>query len=303
MVDYKVTVIGLGSMGYGAALSLLKAGIVTNGVDINQEVLQRFTQEGGNSFHSAKEAIEDVDVVFLFVVNDKQIKAILFGDDDPLRTCQKGSVFCLCSTMLASSTIEIANRLQDSGMQVLDTPVSGGSAKALNGEITIMASGSSEAFAQAQHALDAISAKVFTLSSEIGVGSKIKMINQLLAGIHIAATAEAMSLSAKLGLDLAVVYDVITQSAGSSWMFENRGAHIRDGDYTPHSMVDIFVKDLGIVQDEADQCSTPFPIPLTKTALSLFQEASDLGLGRQDDSAVAKILAKKGGATLPQKKS
>ena len=298
MVDYKVAVIGLGSMGWGAAVSLLKAGIQTNGVDIRQEVLQQFTKEGGNSFKSTKEAIQEVDVVFLFVVNEKQIRDILFGEINPLSTCRKGTIFCLCSTMQPSSTVNIASKLMTNGMRVLDTPVSGGSAKALKGEITIIGSGKDTVFKNIEPILDIIASKVFQLSEEIGVGSKIKMINQLLAGVHISATAEALSLSTKLGLDLSMVYDVITQSAGNSWMFENRGAHIRDGDYTPHSMVDIFVKDLNIVKSEAKN----FPTPLTETALNLFQEASDLGLGKEDDSAVAKVLAKKGGVRLPTKK-
>ena len=112
-----------------------------------------------------------------------------------------------------------------------------------------------------------------------------------------AAAAEAMALGLKMGIDGRALYRVITQSAGNSWMFENRGAHIVAGDYTPHSAVDIFVKDLGIVASEAGDAACP--TPLTETALALFRTASGEGLGREDDAAVAKILAAQAGVALP----
>ena len=168
---------------------------------------------------------------------------------------------------------------------------------ALAGAMTIMASGDPKAFKRAAPALDAVAGKVFRLGDVPGIGSQVKMVNQLLAGVHIAVTAEAMTLGAKIGIDLQQLYEVICDSAGSSWMFENRGAHIVAGDYTPHSAVDIFVKDLGIVASEAGQagCRTP----LTSAALALFQQASAAGLGREDDSAVAKILAASADVNLP----
>ena len=125
----------------------------------------------------------------------------------------------------------------------------------------------------------------------------MKLVNQLLAGVHIAAAAEAMNLAASLDMNLHQVIDVISKCAGSSWMFENRAPHIADGDYTPLSSVNIFVKDLGIVTDEAsgNQVATP----LSDAALSLYQKASESGLGGEDDSAVVKILAQQSKVTLP----
>ena len=180
-------------------------------------------------------------------------------------------------------------------MQTLDAPVSGGSAKALSGEMTIMASGAPESFEAAEPALNAVATKVYRLGTEPGKGSEVKMINQLLAGVHIAAAAEALTLGAKLGLDLKMLHEVIQECAGNSWMFGNRGAHIVAGDYTPHSAVNIFIKDLGIVTGEAGE----HPVPLSDTALALFKEAADAGMGLEDDAAVAKLLAKKGGIELP----
>lgn len=290
------TVIGLGSMGWGAALSLLRAGFDVKGVDIRVEVLASFEKEGGKAYPDAASAGES-DVVFVFVVNSRQAEEVLFGEQGALRSAKAGTVFLLCVTMAPTATIELAERLSSAGMQVIDAPVSGGHIKALAGEITVMASGPDQAFDHAAKALDAVSAKVFRLGSDVGLGSKVKMINQLLAGVHIAATAEALALAAAEGLDLQTVFDVIRVSAGSSWMFENRGPHIVDGDYTPRSAVNIFVKDLGIVTSEADKAGAS--TPLSAAALALFKEAAESGLGLEDDAAVAKILAKRASIKLP----
>ncbi|TXI00527.1 MAG: NAD(P)-dependent oxidoreductase [Rhizobium sp.] len=290
-------VIGLGSMGWGAALSLLKVGIPVRGCDVRSEVLARLAENGGTPCKTPASAAGDAEVILVYVVNSKQAEDVLFGQNGALQTARPSTTFLLCTTMAPSATTAIAERLEAAGMLVIDAPVSGGHVRALAGEITIMASGSPEAFDRASTVLDAISAKVFRLGDRPGAGSQVKMINQLLAGVHIAATAEAMALAAKAGIDLKTLYEVIRVSAGSSWMFENRGEHIVSGDYTPRSAVNIFVKDLGIVTSEADKAGAV--TPLAAAALNLFVEASEAGLGLEDDAAVAKILAAKSGARLP----
>ena len=180
---------------------------------------------------------------------------------------------------------------------MLDGPVSGGAAKAASGEMTIMASGTAEVFAKCESVFKAIATKVYRLGDAPGAGSRIKMINQLLAGVHIAAAAEAMALGIKAGADPEVLYEVICNSAGGSWMFQNRVPHILAGDYAPLSAVNIFVKDLGIVLDAARKSA--FPLPLTATAHQMFLMAAAAGLGAEDDSAVVKIYP---GVDLPKAK-
>jgi 3-hydroxyisobutyrate dehydrogenase len=293
----RAAVIGLGSMGWGAALSLLKAGFTVRGCDLRSDILTRFTEAGGDACTTPAAAAETADIILVYVINSKQVEEVLFGPNGALETAKPGTVLLLCATMAPSATIAIAERLEAAGMLVVDAPVSGGHVRALAGEITVMASGSQEAFDQAAPTLDAISAKVFRLGDRPGAGSQVKMINQLLAGVHIAATAEAMTLAAKAGIDLKTLYEVIRVSAGSSWMFENRGEHIVSGDYSPRSAVNIFVKDLGIVTSEAEKARAI--TPLAASALSLFVEASEAGLGQEDDAAVTKILARKSGIILP----
>jgi 3-hydroxyisobutyrate dehydrogenase len=292
-----VVVIGLGSMGYGAAASLLRAGFVVHGVDINDEVLQRFTAEGGKAFRSPAEAARGARAVLVFVVNAEQTETVLFGADGAAAALASGALVCACATVPPPVAEQLGQRLAERGLLALDAPVSGGAARAMNGEMTVMASGSAAAFDAAEDVLAAIASKVYRLGDAPGAGSRVKMINQLLAGVHIAATCEALTLGMKSGLDPAVLHEVICDSAGASWMFANRGPHIIEGDYSPRSAVNIFVKDLGIVAQAGEDQG--FPLPLTRTALDLFTEARDAGLGLQDDAAVAKIYARKGGLTLP----
>jgi L-threonate 2-dehydrogenase len=183
---------------------------------------------------------------------------------------------------------------------MLDAPVSGGAAKASAGEMTVMASGAPEAFAKAQAFLDAVAAKVYRLGDAPGMGSRVKMVNQLLAGVHIAAACEAMALGMRAGIDPKMLYEVISNSAGSSWMFQNRVPHILDGDYSPRSAVDIFVKDLGIVLETGKALS--FPLPIAATAHQLYLAAGAKGLGREDDASVIKVYADQAGLDLPKKK-
>lgn len=293
-----VCVIGLGSMGMGAATSCIRAGLNTWGVDLNPAALAALREAGARDAQSSADAFADrLEAVLLLVVNAAQVNAILFGENGLAPKLKPGTAVMVSSTISAQDAQQIAQRLAQHQLLMLDAPVSGGAAKAATGEMTVMASGSDAAFTYLQPVLDAVAAKVYRVGSEIGLGSTVKIIHQLLAGVHIAVGAEAMALAARAGIPLETMYDVVTNAAGNSWMFENRMRHVVDGDYSPKSAVDIFVKDLNLVAETAK--SLRFPLPLASTALNMFTEASNAGHGREDDSAVIKIFS---GITLPQGK-
>jgi putative dehydrogenase len=241
----RVAVIGLGSMGYGMATSLRRAGLEVTGCDVSADSVKRFVAEGGKGASTPAEAAKSA----------------------------------------------------ATGRHYLDAPISGGAQRAAQGELTILASGSPAAFTKARPALDAMAAKLYELGDDAGQGAAFKMINQLLAGVHIAAASEAIAFAAKQGLDIRKVYEVITASAGNSWMFENRMPHVLDGDYAPRSAVEIFVKDLGIIQDMAR--SAKFPVPVAAAALQMFLMTAASGMGRDDDASVARMYARVTGTHLP----
>lgn len=283
-----IGVIGLGAMGKGMASSLRRAGYQVHVCDVRREAANEFAVEGGVACAHPAEVAAQCPVVVSVVVNAAQTEAVLFGEDGAAAHLQPGSVFVMCSTVDPNWSIALEARLAELGVLYLDAPISGGAAKAANGQMTMMTAGTPAAYDKVGPALDAMAAKVYRLGAQAGAGSKVKIINQLLAGVHIAAAAEAMALGLREGVDAAAIYEVITNSAGNSWMFENRMAHVLAGDYTPLSAVDIFVKDLGLVLDTAR--ASKFPLPLSATAHQMFMQASTAGHGREDDAAVIKIF-------------
>ncbi|BDB24012.1 NAD-binding protein [Cupriavidus sp. P-10] len=291
-----IGVIGLGAMGFGVAQSLLRAGFNVHACDLRPEVLQRFADAGGVPCVSPAELGSRCDVVLTLVVNAQQTEAVLFGAEGAASAMAPGKLVIASATVPPGFAETLARRLAEKGLLLLDAPVSGGAARAASGEMTMMTSGPAEAYALAEDVLAAIAGKVYRLGAAHGAGSKVKIINQLLAGVHIAAAAEAMALGMREGVDPDALYDVITHSAGNSWMFENRVPHILKGDYTPLSAVDIFVKDLGMVLDTAR--TSKFPLPLSAAAHQMFMMASTAGHGGEDDSAVIKIFP---GIELPGK--
>ncbi len=289
-------VIGLGSMGEGMALSLLREGFPVWGFDVSTEREEKFREAGGET-GSRPDAVAKADAVVCVVVNAAQTEAVLFGDNGITSQLKPGSVFLSCATVTPEFAKATSTRLAEQDVEYLDSPISGGSVKAAAGQLSIMASGSPRAFDATAPVLEAMAERVFRLGDEVGVGSAMKIVNQLLAGVHIAAAGEAVTFALSQGIDPATTLEVISECAGSSWMFENRVPHIVDGDYTPHSAVDIFVKDLGIVTDVAR--GAKFSAPLAAAALQQFVAASGAGFGREDDAAVAKIYARNAGLTLP----
>ncbi|MFM7697982.1 MAG: L-threonate dehydrogenase [Limnohabitans sp.] len=290
-----VGVIGLGTMGRGMAQSLRKAGFVVHVCDARAEAAQAFAKEGGMACDTPAALAALCPVVISVVVNAAQTEEVLFGTHGAASAMRANSVFVMCSTVDPNWSAMTGARLQALGPHYLDAPISGGAAKAANGQITMMTSGSAEAYALCEPMLNAMAASVYKLGAAPGAGSKVKIINQLLAGVHIAAAAEAMALGLREGVDPNALYEVITHSAGNSWMFENRMAHVLSGDYTPLSAVDIFVKDLGLVLDMAR--NSKFPLPLSSTAHQMFMQASSAGFAKEDDSAVIKIFP---GIDLPK---
>jgi 3-hydroxyisobutyrate dehydrogenase len=284
--------IGLGAMGAGMAASLRRAGHTVQVYDVRAEAAQAFARDGGVACASLAELGAACDVLISVVVNAAQTEAVLFGPNGDGTGCastmKPGSVFVMCSTVDPNWSIALEARLAQQGLLYLDAPISGGAARAASGQITMMTAGRPEAYARAEPLLNAMAAKVYKLGDSAGAGSQVKIINQLLAGVHIAAAAEAMALGLREGVDPAALYEVITHSAGNSWMFENRMAHVLAGDYTPLSAVDIFVKDLGLVLDMAR--ASKFPLPLSSTAHQMFMQASTAGFAKEDDSAVIKIF-------------
>ena len=294
----KIGFIGTGVMGKSIIRNMMKNNLSVNVYNRTKSKTDDLVAEGAVWYDTPKAIAEASDIIFTMVGFPSDVEGVYFNETGMFQADLTGKIVVDLTTSTPTLAEKIAKKAAEVGAHALDAPVSGGAVKAANGEMTVMASGSDIAFERLAPVLEAVAGKVYRIGAEPGLGSTVKIIHQLLAGVHIAAGAEAMALAARAGIPLDVMYDVVTNAAGNSWMFENRMRHVVDGDYTPHSAVDIFVKDLGLVADTAK--ALHFPLPLASTALNMFTSASNAGYGKEDDSAVIKIFS---GITLPGAKS
>ena len=285
--DTKIGFIGLGAMGFGMAASLCRAGFAVSGYDLRAEALDRLLERGGARATSPAEAAQGAPLLFVMVLNDAQVEAALFGEAGAAAALAQGATVVLSSTVPAGFVRDLAARLGERGLHLLDAPVSGGAVAAEHGELTIMASGPPEAFAAADPALAAFAKTVYRLGGEPGIGSSVKAVNQLLAGIHVVAAAEGMAFGVALGADPKVLYEVIRNAAGGSWMFGNRVPHMLDDDYAPRSACDIWVKDLGMVLGIGKDLRMPMPV--AAAAFQVVMMAAAQGLGPIDDAGFVKV--------------
>ncbi|KAK9277890.1 hypothetical protein L1049_027447 [Liquidambar formosana] len=285
----KIGFIGLGAMGFGMATHLLRSNFSVLGYDVYKPTLSRFANAGGLVGNSPAEVSKDVDVLVIMVTNEAQAESVLYGDFGAVPALPTGASIILSSTVSPGFVTQLERRLQNEhkDLKLVDAPVSGGVQRASMGTLTIMASGTNEALKHTGSVLSALSEKLYVIKGGCGAGSAVKMVNQLLAGVHIASAAEAMAFGARLGLNTRMLFDVIRHSGGTSWMFENRVPHMLDNDYTPYSALDIFVKDLGIVTN--DGSSRKVPLHISTVAHQLFLSGSAAGWGRCDDAGVVKV--------------
>lgn len=195
----------------------MSAQVFLRGADLNSNACATLKEAGacGVSDNAATFA-EKLDALLVLVVNAAQVKQVLFGETGVAQHLEPGTAVMVSSTIASADAQEIATALAGFDLEMLDAPVSGGAVKAANGEMTVMASGSDIAFERLAPVLEAVAGKVYRIGAEPGLGSTVKIIHQLLAGVHIAAGAEAMALAARAGIPLDVMYDVVTNAAGNS---------------------------------------------------------------------------------------
>lgn len=292
--------VGLGAMGAAMAARLLSAGHRVTAHDVRAEARAPWTELGGLWADTPAEASREADAVILMVVDATQVEAALFGRQGALSTLKPGGLVVVHSTVSPPYAVQLGERLEKAGYLFLDAPVSGGVVGAKGGTLSVMASGSQEAFGAAAGLLAPVAGKLHRIGERPGLGSAVKAVNQLLAGAHIALAAEAMAFGAKAGVSTQVLYDVISSSAGNSWMFTNRVPHMLDNDYRPLSAVNLFVKDLAIVLDMAREMR--FAAPMAAQAHQLFLMAAATGHAQEDDASVVKVYEAMTGARVSRTK-
>jgi 3-hydroxyisobutyrate dehydrogenase len=289
----KLAFAGLGAMGRGMAARLIGAGHELAGYDPAPAAAGWLAGQGARSAVSVAEGCAGAEALVVMVVNAVQLEEVLFGEGSAQGALAPGALVLSGVTVPPEAAARIGDRAEAAGWRYLDCPVSGGTVGAEGGTLTMMASGSDEAWEAAQPLLQAMGRNVYRLGDRAGAGSTMKMVHQLAAGANLAVAAEVMSFGAHLGLAPAQVLEILNVSAGQSWMLGNRGPRMLAPPDGASSAVDIFVKDLGIVLDAAREHR--FPVPLSAAALQVFLGASGAGFGRADDSQAVRFYESLGG--------
>ncbi|RYX97339.1 MAG: NAD(P)-dependent oxidoreductase [Comamonadaceae bacterium] len=280
--------IGLGAMGNNSARRLLAAGHKVQAFDLRQASLDSIASAGGTPVSSAADTCSGAFATVIFVVNAQQAEQAIFGEGGLASKATPGHLVICCVTMSAGDARRLGARCAERGLVFVDAPVSGGVVGAEKGTLSIMAAGPSDALDASAPVFAAMGTRILRVGAEAGQGATFKTINQLLCGVHLAAAGEAMAMAARAGLDTQQVFDLVSESAASSWMLRDRGGAMVSRDYTPvRSAVDIFVKDLGLVVDLARDLR--FPATISAAALQSFLGASGAGFGKLDDAAVTEF--------------
>ena len=284
----RVGFIGLGDMGGAMASNTIKAGFQVTGFDPDEKRLAAFADGGGKPAVNAREVGENADAVFVMVLNGTQAKSAILGDDGLVKGLKPGGVVLVSATIKPSEAREIARGLQGTGIDMIDTPVSGGHAGAIAGTLTMMAAAKKDVFDANQDVLTAVGERIFHVGEEPGMGQTVKAALQALIGSIFAATFEAAVLAAKSGVDGQTLHDVFTASGAGCQIVNNSLQKILDRTFIgTGSHIGTMYKDLTISMEHAlDQ---GVPMFTTAAAMQLFQ-AGKTQFPDEDNWAVVKVL-------------
>lgn len=285
----RIGFIGLGVMGRPMAHNLLTAGYPCTVYDINPVPVAALVAEGAQAAQDVRQVAAASDMLITMVVDDTQFSSILFEPGQAAQELQPGAIVMGMSTMSVRMVQSAAARLQERGILYLDAPVSGGEVGATNGSLSIMVGGPTEVLERSRPVLDVLGSNIYHTGERIGDGQAVKMINQLMVCVHNAIAAEALAFGERMGLDKRMLYDIITTSAGNSWIFGDRGQRMVSEQFSPpKSALKILVKDLGFVMETANAMG--HPLLLGAIAHQLYKMAHVQGWDNLDDSILIRLM-------------
>jgi 3-hydroxyisobutyrate dehydrogenase len=283
----RIGFIGLGIMGRGMAHNLLEAGFPVRVWNRTAKRVEPLVEAGATAGSSPADVAAQSDITIICVSDTPDVERVILGDDGVIYGAKAGSLVIDCSTISPQATREIAGKLAEKEVHMLDAPISGGSEGAANGTLSIMVGGSADQFARAQGAFEAMG-KTITHVGDTGAGQTVKLVNQVLVVGNCLAMCEALLFAQAGGVDLQKTFDAISQGAAGSWMFTNRAPQIIDRDWRPGFTIDLQQKDLRLVLEAADQSGVP--IPATSLIFNLYRTLEAQGLGSEGNHALVKAL-------------
>jgi 3-hydroxyisobutyrate dehydrogenase len=290
--------VGLGAMGSPMAGCLAAAGHQVVAYDLDPTRAPAIAGPNLAGAPSIRDAAAGAGVLAIMVATPAQAEAVLFGADGAAPALAAGAVVLIMATVGPAAVAGWASRLATREVAVVDAPVSGGVARAGSGDLLIMVGGAEPAVQRCRPVLDALAARAPVVGPAPGDGQRVKLVNQLLCGLHIAVAGEALAFAEAIGLDPAMCLEVVRHGAATSFMLEDRGERMTTEAFEPaRSALDIFVKDMGLVVDAARDAS--FPVPLAAAAEQLYLAGRRAGLGSRDDSSVIRVQQGRAAAEPP----
>ncbi len=278
-----IAFIGLGAMGSAMAARLVAHQYRVTGFDLRPEARARLAEKGGHAATTVAAAANGADALIVMTVNAEQAEDVIFAQG-ALDALSPGAAVIVMATCAPARIAAIAQRVAATGRTFIDAPVSGGVVGAESGTLSIMAAAPNATFAAHKALLETMGTGLVQVGETPGQGAAMKIVNQLLCGVHIAVAAEGLAFAERQGIDPALALNILSASAASSWMLKNRGPRMSGTDQSVTSAVDIFVKDLSLVLDAGR--SAKMGLPLAALAHQAFLSASGMGLGASDDSQV-----------------
>ena len=293
--EKRIGFIGLGSMGKAMAINILKAGFPLTVYDIRKEPLAEMEKLGANIAKSVKELGKVSDTVVVMVLNYPQIKQIIAPPDGLLGGMRRGSTLIVTSTISPLEIVEVEKMAKQHGVEVVDSAVSGGHERAVEGTLVLMVGAGEKAFKENKPLLKAMGKHIY-YTGGVGKGQTVKMINQLLVGAHQVAAAEALVMAKKLGMDLKVLHEIISNSVGDSAVWRMFGPRMIDRDFEPRGAINTMTKDLRAIMQTAVELGTP--ILVSSITYQVLNMADSRGLAEKDCAALITIFEEYAGIKM-----
>ena len=291
----KIGFIGIGLMGKGMSLNLLKAGYPVTVWNRTESKTKPIVDAGAKLAKTPKEVAENSDIVISIVTGSDDVKEVILGENGAIYGAKKGDIFIDMSTISPIATVEIAEELTKKGVEMLDGPVSGGVIGATNGTLSIMVGGKEKVFEECKPILEAMG-KTITYIGGNGDGQVCKAVNQILVGTTMLGVAEALVFAAKAGVDVERVHQAVSGGAAGSWQLTNNGARLLKDDMSPGFKIKDYLKDLRIIMETGD--ANKMPLPATALVLQMFRHCQAEDMLQDGTQAVLRAVEKLAGQKL-----
>ena len=291
----RIGFVGLGIMGRGMAMNLIRAGFELTVWNRTTSRTAPFADAGARVGKTPADVAQHSDIIITCVSDTPDVQKVILGDDGVIHGAQAGALVIDMSTISPQATKDIAAKLEEKGVHMLDAPISGGSEGAEKGTLSIMIGGDAAQVERAMPCLEAMG-KAITHVGPRGAGQAVKLVNQILVVINMLGVSEALLFAEASGVDLEKALAAVTQGAAGSWMLSNRGPQVINRDWRPGFTIDLQQKDLRLVMEAADEIG----VPMLGTGMiyQFYRTLQEKGLGLEGNHALVKALENLSGRTI-----